>query len=62
MRNKTLKGVVLALAAGSLFQLGGCLNLQKLALDAAVYAGLEFVTDGGFFDLFAEDAAAAPAG
>ena len=50
MKNKTLKGLALATMVGTLFQLGGCINLNTLLRSAVYYAALEVVTDGdGFF-------------
>ena len=49
---------------GVVFGFGGCLGLnwQRLLLDTAVYAGQEFLFDGGVLDLFPEDGAAANGG
>lgn len=56
MRKKTLKAVTLAACAGMMFQFGlGCLNLNQLLRQGAIYAALEFVTDQtAVFDLFAD--------
>jgi len=53
MRKKTLKAVTLAAVAGMLFQFGGCLNLNMLLRQGAIYAAMEFVLDNDtVFDLF----------
>lgn len=53
MKSKTFKGIALATMVGTLFQLGGCINLNTLLRSAVYYAALEFVTDNdGIFDLF----------
>lgn len=56
MGNK-VKKTVLAALVGSMAIFGGCLGgggfLGRVLMDAAVYTGLEFVTDNdGIFDLF----------
>ena len=58
--NKKVKTVALTALVGTLFQFGGCLNLNQVLRDAAWYAAFEFVTDNdGVFDLFESGAVAA---
>ncbi len=55
MGNKVKRAALAALVGGTVF--GGCLNMGgwwgRAMLDAAMYTGLEYVTDqDGVFDLF----------
>jgi len=60
MKSKTFKGIALATMVGTLFQLGGCINLNTLLSSAVYYAALEFVADNdSIFDLFEDGAAPA---
>lgn len=56
MRNKTMKGAVMALLAGGLTFQWGCLNWSTILQASVYYAGFEFLADNdGIFDLFADD-------
>ena len=53
MSNKKLKCAMAVAAAGTVLHLGCIGGLQQYIIPAAIYAGLEFVTDSdGVFDLF----------
>jgi len=60
MRKMKKGAFLLALSGVTLFSscLGG-MNYRQLLWNAAIYAGFEYATDGGLFDLFAEAAPAA---
>ena len=53
MKSKNVKAFAMAALAGTLFQLGGCLNLNQILSWGAWYAAFEFVSDNDtVFDLF----------
>ena len=61
MRKMKKGALLLALAGTTLF--GGCLggwNWQRILWDTAMYAGQEYLLDGGVLDIFTDPPVVAP--
>lgn len=57
MKKNWIKKTAIVALAGTMFQFGGCgINglFNAFLQTAPIYLGLEFLTDGGAFDLFAD--------